>query len=306
MIAVFVSKNENEFRKYAAGLSIKDKESARIKYGGELWDLYSYKLPSIDKTVCGATETAFEGPKSLINRMHGAHTAANVKSDTIKILYSAHTRNEEDDYDYVIICGSKIKDKTRDGKFDKKSVDEFLGAVKTTVTRAFSDSVELKDIKLFVHWGFGDNLIDTYEIPFQAKCDEIAKSHGFDRLSAYALSSRRSHLFDVSRIKISLPKTCDELVELENRFRNAQVDKAFSHCAAKHDWDVSDAKEEIIDRLVRFADRVLKSSLDTKTKKELLKSVAKAKNEKFKNAKYTSDETATFFAKILNKEVFNG
>lgn len=306
MIAVFVSKNETEFRKYAAGLSVRDKERARMKYGGELWDSYSYKLPSMDKTVCGAAETASEGPKSLKGRMRGPHTAANVNSGTNTILYSAHTRNEEDDYNYVILCGSKIKDKARDGKFDKKSVDEFLGAVKTTVMRAFSDRVELKDIKLFVHWGFGDNLIDTYEIPFQAKCDEIAKSHGFDGLSAYALSSRRSHLFDVSRTKISLPKTCDELVELENRFRNAQVDKAFSHCAAKHDWNASKAKEEIIDRLVRFADRVLKSSLGTKTKEELLKSVAKAKNEKFKNAKYTSDETAAFFAKVLNKEVFNG
>ena len=307
MIAVFVSKNEEEFRKYACGLSVKDKERARLKYGGELWDSYSYKLPSRDKTVFGATKSVTKAPKSLEKRMSSNINAANVSSDLSNtILYSAHTKNEKDDYNYVVICGSKIKDKARDGNFDKESVDEFLEAIKMTVMRAFSDKIELKDIKLFVHWGSGADLINTYEIPFQTRCDELAKSHGFDMLFAYALSSRRSHLFDVSRIKISLPKTYDELIKLENKFRNALVDEVFSYCAAKLEKSISQEREEIVNRLNRFASSVLNSSLDAEKKNELLRAVAKAKIEELNNAKDTSNETAAFVAQILNREVLNG
>ncbi len=155
---------------------------------------------------------------------------------------------------------------------------------------------------LFIHWGGGTPL--DYERYFRNACktSQIAK-----RVTAFALSSRRAELFDVTGSKIGTPKTYDELIQLENKFRNAQIDEAFSHCAAKHNWKITeDARKEIIDRLDRFAISVLNSSLNPKKKKELLQAVVKAKNEGFTNAKDTSDETATFMAKILNKEVFNG
>ena len=164
-----------------------------------------------------------------------------------------------------------------------------------------------EDSLLFVHWGGGAPL--EYEKRFKDCLEEHLKDENkrqFKSIRTYAFSSRRAELFDVTRSKIETPKTYDELVELENRFRNAQVDEAFAHCAAKHDYNISGTKKEIVDRLNRFAIRVLKSSLDTEKKKELLQSVAKAKNEKFDNSKDTSDETAVFFAKILNREVFNG
>lgn len=198
------------------------------------------------------------------------------------------------------------------GYFQKKITNKVIN-IESQEKNAGLDSFQVElsvikdeDLTLFVHWGEGAPLF--YEDKFNAFLGAYVDNERarVSKIRAYALSSRRAELFDVTGSKIETPKTYDELVELENRFRNAQVDEAFSHCAAKHDWDVSDAKMEIIDRLDRFAIRVLKSSLNNEKKEEILQSVAKAKNEEFVNAKYASDDTAAFFAKILNKEVFNG
>jgi len=198
------------------------------------------------------------------------------------------------------------------GYFQKKITNKVIN-IESQEKNAGLDSFQVElsvikdeDLTLFVHWGEGAPLF--YEDKFNAFLGAYVDNERarVSKIRAYALSSRRAELFDVTGSKIETPKTYDELVELGNRFRNAQVDEAFSHCAAKHDWDVSDAKMEIIDRLDRFAIRVLKSSLNNEKKNELLQAVAKARDEKFENARTTSDETASFFAKILNKEVFNG
>ena len=300
MIAVFVSKDEKEFRKYVAGMPAKDKERFAIKYGsGVLWDSYTLSLS------CNAS-TPVHLPKSVAGRAGGTN-AANVNNDNSHLIsYLSHVKKGDEDYNYVVICGSAIKDDTRDSDFDAKKVKDFLQAIKETVKRASFDKEGASDIRLFVHWGSGSDLINTYEKPFQGVCNQEASSVGFGKLLAYALSSRRSHLFDVSRITITLPKTYDELIELENRFKNAQLDAVFSKCAARIDSGIAEKREEIINRLDRFATCLLKSSLNTKKKKELLQVVAKAKDEKFENAKDTREETAAFMAKILNKEVFNG
>ena len=162
---------------------------------------------------------------------------------------------------------------------------------------------------VFIHWGGGAPT--TYEDRFASSLDELLKSKNalFTNIRAYAFSSRRAEMFDVTAHKIVLPKTCEEIIALENRFKNAQVDEAFVHCAAKCPWPISDANRTAMTaRLERIRDCLSVSSLDSKDKKSLLASIGKALKDiaEKTNAMDVDDETAHLMAKILNKEVFNG
>ena len=286
MIAFIVAKDEDEFKRYKRGMLRHDKEleingNAGSKIGDAI--VRSIGLDGNGK-LCVL----------LILLIDKDRVKANLNRDALKDVKNFLSNLKRT----VFVLKSKEGEITKEiATFCEKAI-----RVDGTVAKCIAE-----ETVLFVHWGGGAPL--EYERQFNILLGqhlEDKDSAQFTQIRAYAFSSRRAELFDVTRSKIETPKTYDELVELENRFRNAQVDEAFSHCAAKHEQNIFGAKKEIIDRLDRFAIRVLKSSLDTEKKEGLLQSVAKAKSEELVNAKYTSDDTAAFFAKILNKEVFNG
>lgn len=75
------------------------------------------------------------------------------------------------------------------------------------------------DTFVFIHWGGGDPT--WYEEQFQSFCDvnpETSKG-----LRAFALSSRRRELFNVTAPKISLPKTKEDAQKLVDGFSFARV-----------------------------------------------------------------------------------
>lgn len=302
MIAVFVSRDAKEFGKYVSGIPQKYKEHARHKDGCiRIEDVY--QIPFVaDYSHAEPSDSNTQGGVDIIGD--------NELTDTLYVSCFPHKQYDAGDYNSIIIQGFELKDAVRDVGFKEGFVRAFLLIIKETINRSFGESGNvLSDIRMFVHWGNGSDLVKTYEEPFQKVCDKIASSLGFVKLSAYALSTRRAHLFDVSAGKIILPRNLKEFNDLENKFKDAKIDEAFVHCAAKHNWALSDGNcNDVKERLARFRDRVMVSSLENEKKKSILSSIARVLNdmEGKVNSKDIAAESANLMAKILNKEVFNG
>ena len=79
-----------------------------------------------------------------------------------------------------------------------------------------------EDTVLFIHWGGGAP--KTYEDNFANLLKEYTENKGaqFTAIRAYAFSSRRAELFDVTKPKIDFPKTIEEVKILESKFKAAQ------------------------------------------------------------------------------------
>lgn len=287
MIAFLVAKDADEFEKYQKGM-LRDDKSLAIKRrdGVKICDAIVRNIGLDDNgKLCILLVLLIDKDAVKDNLSSDASKdVTDFLSNLKRLLFILKSKEDKLAKEITSFCEKAIR---VEGGVAKSVVEESV---------------------LFVHWGGGAPL--EYERQFK-KFIAIHLGNNataqFKQIRAYAFSSRRAELFDVTRSKIEAPKTYDEFVELENKFRNAQIDEAFSHCAAKHNWNIApETKKEIVGRLDRFATCLLKSSLDAKKKKELLQVVAKAKDEKFENAKGTRKETAAFMAKILNTEVFNG
>lgn len=179
-----------------------------------------------------------------------------------------------------------------------------------------------EQVVVFVHWGFGDiSDILKAENVLQAAIDKwnvekIDKGNGkeedlssikrFPGLKIFSLSSRRQSLFDVTGTRIRIPVEREELQSLVARFKNGQAEEACVRCAVKDGALIAANKDELISLLTLFKNRLLSSHVKLGDKKENLKKIAVALHEIEEGSVNVSTEVASFFAKILNREVFNG
>lgn len=98
---------------------------------------------------------------------------------------------------------------------------QFLESIERCMQQDSSDENNSFDngTCLFIHWGGGDPA--WYEAKFQLFCD--AHPETTKGLRAFALSSRRRELFNVTAAKISLPQTKAQAQELVDKFSFARL-----------------------------------------------------------------------------------
>lgn len=140
---------------------------------------------------------------------------------------------------YVMLAKSGSKDTIRDRLtvLDDDEVSQqairFLGSVESCMRMRGNDDEETsfdENTFVFIHWGGGDPT--SYEELFQPFCDEHPDNA--KGLRAFALSSRRRELFDVTAAKIVLPQTEADALKLVDKFSFARVRNLMTEYVVNH------------------------------------------------------------------------
>lgn len=170
-----------------------------------------------------------------------------------------------------------------------------LGGSENEVETIHKELTERDSVSIFVHWG-GDGW-GVHEETAQ----EALKNGAYKNWSVFAISSTRT---DIGVEPGRIPDSEEALEDIVYRCKDAASDKILTHLAAQGSLNEED-KKIVEERLVRLKNRLLLSNLKTDKKRKMLEEVERTKKvvggsgEELKNV-------ASFLAKILDKEVFNG
>ena len=156
--------------------------------------------------------------------------------------------------------------------------------------------IERECVSVFVHWGGGR--WDKHESTAQ----EALKNGAYKNWSVFAISSTRT---DIVVEPGRIPDSEEALEDIVYRCKDAASDKILTHLAAQGSLNEED-KKIVEERLVRLKNRLLLSSIKYDIKRMRLEEIQRAMQAIKSGDKGGMDKAAPFFAKILNKEVFNG
>lgn len=151
-------------------------------------------------------------------------------------------------------------------------------------------------VSIFVHWG-GDDW-EKMEVTAQ----NALKNSAYTNWSVFAISSTRT---DIGVEPGRIPDSKEALEDIVYRCKDAASDEILTHLAAQSLLNERD-KKIVEERLVRLKNRLLLSSIKYDKKRMMLKEIQQALQAIKSGDKDGLDKAAPFFAKILNKEVFNG
>lgn len=145
--------------------------------------------------------------------------ATDVSIRELRVHVMLNACKDDEEYSKKLVCDHLT---SRDKKMvDKRKV--FLKNIERCMLKNGNDAFDA-DTFVFIHWGGGDPV--WCEEQFQPFCDEhpeITKG-----LRAFALSSRRRELFNVSAPQICLPKTKADAQLLIDRFSFARINDLMS------------------------------------------------------------------------------
>lgn len=151
-------------------------------------------------------------------------------------------------------------------------------------------------VSIFVHWG-----VDDWE-KMEVTAQNALKNSAYTNWSVFAISSKRTDLgVEPGRI----PDSKEALEDIVYRCKDAASDEILTHLAAQSLLNERD-KKIVEERLVRLKNRLLLSSIKYDKKRMMQKEIQQALQAIKSGDKDGLDKAAPFFAKILNKEVFNG
>ena len=242
MICFILAKEENEFNRYKAGTLTTDSYIEEIRDEGQLVASIILRVLAAEDGQKGLLFVVWDrsGKKDNCKEDFSEDAYRNLLALLFKIMEKSRDIVEglqkynkaiyEFSNNYLLKClkldelDSKTKNSTTDTKRKGHAVLQgFGGFVPNPKQEDAKVTLQIDEETIaFIHWGGG--LPATHEEKFASFLERYCKSPEalFTKLRAYAFSSRRAELFDVTKPKIDFPKTIEEGKNLERKFKAAQ------------------------------------------------------------------------------------
>lgn len=242
MICFILAKEENEFNRYKAGTLTTDSYIEEIRDEGQLVASIILRVLAAEDGQKGLLFVVWDrsGKKDNCKEDFSEDAYRNLLALLFKIMEKSRDIVEglqkynkaiyEFPNNYLLKClkldelDSKTKNSATDTKRKGHAVLQgFGGFVPNPKQEDAKVTLQIDEETIaFIHWGGG--LPATHEEKFASFLEIYCTSPEalFTKLRAYAFSSRRAELFDVTKSKIEFPTTIEAVKELEKRFKGAK------------------------------------------------------------------------------------
>ena len=226
MICFIAARDKEEFEKYKAGSHESDSYLDIYQDDKSLMASVIFRILTSANGQVSPLFVVLDGEKNNCKNHMDASHSKDLLAHMVNIFVRAHTE----------LANGHVRNAVQDnivGCLEKSIKVNHIEARSVTITRngkpatkqipSSTKKLIIDDAVIFIHWGGGAPR--TYENNFSQLLVEYLKSSDsqFTRsVRAYAFSSRRAELFDVTKSKIEFPTTIEEVKALEDKFRGAK------------------------------------------------------------------------------------
>ncbi len=233
MVCFILACDKREFDKYKAGTLESDLYlDIRKDDGSLLAPVIVRLLTSADGAVGPLIVVLKEDEKNNCKNQMDASKTKDLLEQLVEVFARTHdalkkaivrVNAHKRIVDCLEDCMNKVCAETEQDEYEAVEESADGASVETIAVAGSTRNIVCSDTIAFIHWGGGTPR--TYENNFSQLLEEYLKSS--DRqftksIRAYAFSSRRAELFDVTKSKIEFPTTIEEVKALEDKFKGAK------------------------------------------------------------------------------------